>query len=298
MWTGIKTMTLSGYVRPAPGRLPVILASCDPVYLMSYAPAFIASCAMVGYSAHLHVSSPDEFSRKRLDQLAGGYASLAAAAGGLYDPPRFTSSMDNAPTGWTDPEKQRVYHSTRRFSVAAALKSIIPDLALVIVDVDSVFVNPLKLSEGFYLSDFGLFTRDSLPGTVGWEAAGTKVAAGIVSVGASRVGGNFISEVSRLIDSYQPVWFADQVALEAARKNAIQDGARMWPFGPSDLDWEFAADTSLWTGKGDRKTENMRYVKLVHMATTAMTAAINQCEVLKGHAGMWPPLMNLPRSDA
>ena len=124
-----------------------------------------------------------------------------------------------------------------------------------ILDIDNFLMNKVQ----WHTEDIGLFLRDPLPGTVGWEQESTHVAAGIVSF-TSPKGKEYLKDVSNQIKSYSNLqWFADQNALwKVYEKN--KDYLSTFVYNNSIMDWEFKPDTMLWTGKGPRKYDDPTYV--------------------------------------
>jgi hypothetical protein len=113
----------------------------------------------------------------------------------------------------------------------------------------------------------GLYLRDPLPNTVGWENHGTHVAAGLVLLNhvneMDRTHREFIDRVIEKIESYRLQWFVDQVALWETYQDMLLDtdnADKFLKLTDNELDWEFKPDTLIWTGKGDRKYNNVKYV--------------------------------------
>ena len=127
--------------------------------------------------------------------------------------------------------------------------------AAIILDIDNILMNEVQWNN----CDIGLFLRDPLPGTVGWEHESTHVAAGIVSY-STPLGLDFLNRVSDKIKSYKELrWFADQNALwKVYEENKHK--LSTFVYDGSIMDWEFKPDTMLWTGKGPRKYDDPTYV--------------------------------------
>jgi hypothetical protein len=105
----------------------------------------------------------------------------------------------------------------------------------------------------------GLFVRTPLEGTVGWEREGTRIAAGIVYIQNTEETRNYMEKVSEFIlYDKQPQWFLDQIALNTCRKYLTSP---IYVFDNRTMDWEFTPESTMWTGKGDRKYSNNTYLR-------------------------------------
>jgi hypothetical protein len=103
----------------------------------------------------------------------------------------------------------------------------------------------------------GLFLREPLPGTQGWENQGTRVAAGAVYY--SREAVDFAEQVSTRIRKGPILWFLDQVAISEIYQQNLSNYQYEY-FDDKFMDWEFVEGTTIWTGKGPRKYDNQTYV--------------------------------------
>lgn len=250
---------------------PTIMTSCDSVYLRDHAPALMLSAVLNDNNFHLHVienqdekqSGADEdymhWLKHRCMELASKYERS----------PIITLSIGHIKQKIRGGE-QRVYYACDRFiSAYERLQWTSTDdddadchvNSLVIVDTDCLVLS--KFPEP--TQSLGLFFRESLPGTTGWEAAGTKIAAGLVYVKNNMIGHEFLSRVEELLGSLPVEWFADQVALSTAASEYHQSDVHR--FGPDILDWEFVQNTVIWTGKGERKYKNQTYLEKKAMFT-------------------------------
>jgi hypothetical protein len=240
---------------------PLIMTSCDSQYLIHHAPALVLSSVLSGNDFHLHVV----FSKDNRDDellVALWMRNLKRRILEVVEPLQPRISLSTGPI--THPLKggeNRVYWACDRFTTAYSMLTwgemfdcefgLVS--SLIIVDTDCLVLQ--KFPEP--AESVGLFFRNSLPGTTGWEAAGTRVAAGLVYAKNDAVGAGFLHAVSERIKQGPVQWFLDQVAIaEAAAKTT----AAIYPFGPDILDWEFKPGTVIWTGKGDRKYSNATYL--------------------------------------
>lgn len=212
----------------------VALISCDSEYFLTHAPAYIQSARNISMRVHLHLINPNIAAKSLLDKFRADDISIS------YE---------------EDSPGDRVYYACNRFIVASILLSQTLVEEMFITDIDALWMkNPISPVESV-----GLFTRDPLPGTIGWEAEGTKVAAGIVYVRNSQEARVYLDRVAEYI-MYEktPAWFLDQIALHASLRY-LKEYHR---FDSNFMDWEFREGTVMWTGKGDRKHTNQTYLAM------------------------------------
>jgi hypothetical protein len=233
------------------GEIPsgfVILSSCDPIYLRDHAPAFIASCALAKNAVHLHIISPSA------DDLAFAYT-LRLRAKKISSDFVMTITAEDTNLRDLNPEQRRTYYACNRFLVAEKLMYIASDLDMFITDIDCVLIQHVDQPK----EDVGLFLREPLPGTVGWEAQGTRVAAGAVYY--SRKASFFCQDVADIIHSNPLRWFLDQVAINTVYEQNKDDINIVFKqFDSNLMDWEFREGTVIWTGKGSRKYHDKTYL--------------------------------------
>jgi len=233
------------------GELPygfVTLVSCDSRYLHAHAPAFISSCAKAGNNVHLHVVNPEKGDWGFMRTIRT-YASTR-----VNRDIDITLSSEDTELSNLSAENLRTYYACNRFLVAPELMSRAAGrLSLMITDIDCVFMKHVDQPE----EQLGIFFREPLPGTVGWEAEGSRVAAGAVYCHSSAE--DFMTSVARRIRQYEYHWFLDQYALNVTY-NEQKDKYSCKAFDSQFMDWEFKEGTTIWTGKGDRKYTNKVYL--------------------------------------
>lgn len=221
--------------------------ACDEKYFYAHGPAYMQSCIETGTKFEIVVvdasSSKAEDMRSYVESERFGRVCVIERA-------------ENAPP------MDRVGYACARFKYAAQrMRDSEETTSLLITDIDCLFIQPVQQPS----RPIGLFTRESLPGTVGWEREGTTVAAGLVYVQDSPVGHRFINEVARQIETLPQQWFVDQVALNrAATSLRVEELGHLHKFTQLDMDWEFRSDSFIWTGKGDRKYNNLTYTRMKH----------------------------------
>ena len=234
------------------GELPYgysAMASADMKYIKEHGKAWLASG--IFHKMHLHLN------------LVGGtyddWMSINMLRGVVWQRMggRITLSQSlAAPPG--SEEETRTFYACSRFLLAAELTNSASMLtgfrpALLLTDIDCIFQSNFPIPDRL-----GLFLRDSIPGTVGWEAEGTRVAAGIVYVPSGDY--HFLRDVAAFIENEHPRWFLDQVALSRVAQNRGLVPPHVHMFDNKDMDWEFVPGTKIWTGKGDRKYHNAVYL--------------------------------------
>lgn len=223
---------------------PRIFASCDGKYAQAHGSALCMSAARAGYHTILHVVNATK--------LEQDFLSLMVSRKNLCN--LVTVEYGSQWLGAIQPDELRTYYAIDRFLSAANIMRQSPG-PLYIVDVDCLIMSRLD----WPVESIGLFFRDALPGTTGWEAEGTKIAAGLVYVNGLS-GTTFLERVCDEILKRPLRWFVDQVALNIVARDLTGRGAAIHHFTAADLDWEFKSGTKIWTGKGSRKHENATYL--------------------------------------
>tara|TARA_R100000808_G_scaffold7318_1_gene21569 strand:+ start:6184 stop:6924 length:741 start_codon:yes stop_codon:yes gene_type:complete len=213
----------------------VLFCSCDQKYFHDFAKPLAYTANENNNDLHIHVMNPDE-------RTAADFVLLK------HDLDiNLTISQEHG-----GPEN-REYYSCNRFIIAPHLLQQ-GARRLMIIDADCLIMNHIEFPD----ADLGLFLRDPLPGTVGWEKEGTKCAAGMVYMTQQSL--DFAMEVSTALCQNKLIWFIDQVALWQTY-NKWRDKYKFYQFTEKDMDWEFIEGTSIWTGKGPRKYDNETYVR-------------------------------------
>jgi hypothetical protein len=215
----------------------VLFCAADSKYFLRFAPALVQSCIDFDQKLHIHIINRNEEAMRLQTMIQDNHEIIT-----------FTSeSVDLAGTD------ERTYYACNRFLVASHILRLCD--AAMILDIDNILMNEVQWNT----CDIGLFLRDPLPGTTGWEHESTHVAAGIVSF-TTPLGLNYLNRVSDRIKSYDKLrWFADQNALwKVYEENKHKMST--FVYDGSIMDWEFKPGTMLWTGKGPRKYDDPTYV--------------------------------------
>lgn len=241
----------------------IVMAACDGKYLQAHGPAFAASVAINQMNSHIHLIDPT------FKDLAFAYQ-LADIIKNKYRYNLTLSGEYSMIRSKYNEEQARTYFACSRFLVSPSLMESAVDVSgILLSDIDSLFMRRiLHELEGVY--DLGIFTREPLPGTVGWEAEGTKVAAGVFFFNRDTlwIAESVRDNIRKEIAAGNLNWFLDQVTLSKTFKSAMEyiekypQGSvpNIKKFTNQDMDWEFKEGTSIWTGKGPRKYDNPTYL--------------------------------------
>ena len=228
------------------GEVPqgqVFFAACDANYFKRFAPAFVSSISSnSSTNIHIHVINPDD------EVLA-----LACYLNSRVSQ-HVTYTFEDADLSQYSSEQKRALYASLRFLVAPFLLSYADQL--LILDIDCMVMQNFE----FPAMPVGYFPREPLPGTVGWEAEGTKCAAGCVFLDKSAM--NIATAISETLSGLETKWFNDQIALNHVMTQVPEEFVKK--FDSDFMDWEFKEGTAIWTGKGPRKYDNETYVAKQH----------------------------------
>lgn len=216
-------------------REPCVFAACDFHYFKEHAPSLVYSCNDIGKNVHIHIAEPDQES---------------------FNITNILNNDTSVNTTFSFSGKQNMGRSTRAYYACLRffmLPSLLPSAQKILtVDVDCLFMKPFE----FPKTATGYFPRKPIPNTVGWEQEGTKVAAGVVYMDNRAI--PVAEAVIKRIEQGPIQWFIDQVAL--AETFARVEEKEITQFDSTFMDWEFEEESVMWTGKGDRKFANEKYV--------------------------------------
>jgi hypothetical protein len=232
-----------------------LFASCDPKYLNVHAPALVASAACAGNAIHLHVIDPLANDCAFLDYLREQYNKIAGRDEFTWSIGKSfvnLSGDEQSLKNWFD--AQRTMFACDRFVTVVSLMEAEPDEDFLIIDTDCLIMKHIEKPDD---DQVGLFLREPLPQTQGWENQGTRVAAGVVYYSNEAI--DFARNVMYRIKHGPYAWFLDQVALNEIYQKELSN-YRFHYFNEQFMDWEFIEGTTIWTGKGPRKYDNPTYV--------------------------------------
>ena len=219
-------------------KQPVVFAACDSKYFIDHAQAFVYSANDVGKDVHVHVVNPT-------DEVLSLAVLLNATT-----KVKTTFSFNDANLSQATPEQTRTFYACLRFMVLPHILATAKQVLA--LDIDCYTMQPFLFDRR---ARAGYFPREPLPGTAGWEAQGTRVAAGAVYVADM----NIANAIAKGIETVELRWFADQIVLSQVFDQVGDEG--IIKFDEKFMDWEFKQGTTIWTGKGPRKYDNPKYVK-------------------------------------
>jgi len=219
-----------------------LFTSCDPKYLRDHAQAYISSCAKAENNVHLHVINASVNDWTYMQTLKMGYKLMFPSG-------EMTISSEDTDLPTISDEQKRTYYACNRFIVAS---SIITQ-PMLITDIDCLIMKHIDPLE----TDLGIFLREPLPGVNDWEREGSRVAAGAVFV--KETAKEFLEGAAQIILDNEWRWFLDQNALNVSYQH-FKTKYTCTAFGTDFMDWEFIDGTTIWTGKGDRKYSNPKYL--------------------------------------
>lgn len=216
-----------------------LFASCDIVYLKDHAKGFVTSAALAKNNVHLHVTQIKEEGHKYLEFLQEGYKIL-------YPEGTCTTSYDNIDLGKYTKQERRTFYACNRFIVAPEVMQA----DILLLDVDCFIMQHIDPPD----ADIGIFYRPNVDYKE-WNGEAGKVAAGALYVGIDHK--DFLKFASDFITSNRMEWFVDQVGLKRAYDN--YPNKKYHIYDNKFMDWDFVKNTTIWTGKGPRKSLNAVY---------------------------------------
>jgi hypothetical protein len=231
-----------------------LFASCDPKYLNVHAPALVASAAVAGNNLHLHVIGAGGEEVDFLHHLTDKWFEMTSASFSFSvgEPFINLSGGEKGLKNW--PDAQRTMFACDRFVTIVEYMERNQEDDYLIIDTDCLIMKHIEKPDD---DQIGLFLREPLPQTQGWENQGTRVAAGVVYYSSEAL--PFARQVMRRIKNGPYNWFLDQVALNEIYQSMISN-YRFHYFDEKFMDWEFIEGTTIWTGKGPRKYDNPTYL--------------------------------------
>jgi len=228
---------------------PVVMAACDSHYFMRFASAFVNSISSnTNFDIHLHVVNPTDEVLALACYLNSRVPNRVTYT--FNDLDLTTLSKDFKVSEASNRPEVRAYYASLRFLVAPYILQHAGQL--LILDIDCMVLNDFA----FPSHPVGYFPRTPLPGTVGWEQAGTHCAAGCVYFHRDAL--NVCNAVADTLGGLELRWFNDQIALNHVISQVPEQFVHK--FDGNFMDWEFKEGTTIWTGKGPRKYENVTYV--------------------------------------
>lgn len=232
----------------ADGRL-VIFAACDMAYLDN-ALVLLRSLDLMspGFDFLLHVINPHADVLESLQRVGDGLVAT-----------RLHLSAEKVRV--VDAGHKRPYYASARF---IRLAELLPrtEVPFLVLDADGLFVAPIDLNfSDKQEAEICLRRRD----IEGESEERLKVAAGAVWVRPTPQTVEFFAAVrDDLVGQFrsgEPAWFMDQIVIA---QHVAQDtgNAAVRNIKHKYADWSFRDNAIIWTGKGDRKYFDVRYLLL------------------------------------
>ena len=226
----------------------VLFSAMDRKYYRSFGDVWAWSIYKNGMHAHLHVINPRYQDIKRLKLLV-------QATEGFVN---FTTGDENYQL-----PKDRSYFASFRFLLVQEFSNFYKKI--LITDIDSL----IRKKIDFPNADFGFYHRKSLDTSEKWYKDGSKVAAGLVFINndaqenASLFLETFKKNLFRFHQEGNWRWMVDQRSLfeTYTELKTKYSHLKFDVFSETDLSWDFNEQSHIWTGKGDRKFKNKKYLK-------------------------------------
>ena len=230
---------------------PVLLmAACDSAFL-GHAVALARSLELFSPGQHLlvHLVNPGDGEIARLEQLAAQLESTRL----------HVSAEQVSLPGGQDP---RPYYASARFFRMAELLAARPGVPLFALDADVLAVSPMELDFSDKPEAEICLIRRDLEGPVEEHM---RVAAGAVwarnTVRAAAFMQAVADDLRKAFDDGSAAWFIDQLVL-AKHMLAATGGAQVRNMKSKFSNWDMSDSALFWTGKGDRKYYDVRYLLL------------------------------------
>jgi len=236
---------------PAAAAERVTVFVCmDTSYCLRYLGSIAASIAehSPGANLHVHLVNPHEGARARLKAVER-----------LLGPDKVSYSEETARLANFSQDERRTYFASIRFVRLAEVMRARPGTYFV-MDVDNIVRGDLDgcidLARG---ADVLIRNRFSIRPHLAVAACGIVLA----NTDAAR---DFMNRTAEyILDAFHTghiAWFLDQIALTMALNEPASEPAlklKIAQLPRTLLDWDFAAESLVWTGKGKRRLRNKRY---------------------------------------
>lgn len=228
-----------------------VFVCMDTRYCLLYLGSIAASIAKNSPDTDLHVHL--------VDPAEAALEALEAAKTLLGD--RVSYGIERPRLGKFDLEQRKTYYASIRFVRLADLMRAAPGTYFV-MDVDNIVRSDLTVCRSMmWNADVLIRNRFSIEPHLAVAACGMVLA-------DSEAARNFMDRtagyIMDAIHTGHVAWYLDQVALSYALKGSSSDPRlklKVKQLPTALLDWDFGADSLVWTGKGKRRLKNERYLK-------------------------------------
>ncbi|KPF63738.1 tetratricopeptide repeat protein [Porphyrobacter sp. AAP60] len=229
-----------------------VFVCMDTRYCLLYLGTIAASLAKNSPDTNLHVHLVDP---------AEAALECLAAAEKLLGPDRVSHGIEKPRLGKFDSEQRKTYFASIRFVRLAEMMRAAPGTYFV-MDVDNIVRGDLNVCRSLmWKADVLIRNRFSIEPHLALAACGIMLAD---SESARDFMDRTASYILDAIHTGHVAWFLDQIALSYALKAAPSDPSlklKVKQLPTALLDWDFAADSLVWTGKGKRRLKNERYLQ-------------------------------------
>jgi len=232
------------------GSRVTVFACMDSSYCSQYFGSLVASMRESAPDAnlHIHVVNPPESLSRRLE-----------AAKQLMGPDRFSYGTEKVTLTSFSPEERKTYYASIRFVRLAELMRACPGVYFV-MDADNVVRGDISRCAGLMSRcDVMIRNRFSLRPHLAVAACGILLAD---SDAARAFMDRTAAYIMNAFRTREIAWFLDQIALTTAMRGeglGPPAGLRVAQLPRALLDWDFAEESLVWTGKGRRRLKNARY---------------------------------------
>lgn len=211
----------------------LIFACCDQKYYNNYGKIFTQSALKNNNIVHIHIMDCKE----NIEQIEGCTITYE------FDANRNQKKVDTY-SGINFTEAQVEYACGRFIYLPEILKRA---KSVLVLDIDAVIRKHIE----FPKTDFSFFLRKNRPEK-------SKVAAGAVYIKNNAI--EIANYLKMSVEKRPKRWFSDQYALLDTYNQFINSEYTFSEIPFSLIDYNFRSDSSVWTGKGNKKFNDDRFI--------------------------------------
>ncbi|HKY39094.1 MAG TPA: tetratricopeptide repeat protein [Polyangiaceae bacterium] len=226
----------------------VIFLAVDNTYFWQHALVLLGSLGRRSPSikCHVHVINPDPRVRRAVEAIARMLPDLG-----------LSYSYEQANFDGCSQVHIRTYYASIRFVRFAEIFARSPAVYLCL-DADCIVrADVAARVSALEIADIGVRMRYH-------EQPHLTVAAGALMLRPTAAAAKFIARVGTLIrrtlEAREAVWYLDQVVLSRVLRDLGDREVGASQLGMTYIDWFFHDHSVIWTGKGERKSEDRRYM--------------------------------------
>jgi tetratricopeptide (TPR) repeat protein len=228
-----------------------VFVCMDTNYCQLYLPSLASSIAANSpeTNLHVHLVDPDEDALARLKAVEK-----------MLGPDRFSHGFEAPELKNFDLEQRKTYFASIRFVRLAELMRAAPGTYFV-MDADNIVRGDLGIARSLTRrADVLIRNRFSIEPHLAVAACGILLA-------DSDATHDFMDRTAGyILDAFYTrhvAWYLDQIALTYALKGQPSEprlALKVEQLSTTLLDWDFAQESLVWTGKGKRRLKNKRYL--------------------------------------